>query len=322
MTLEIGLAGGAQATGRTPRAFVVLNPKSGSCSVADVREALAAHLTDIEFEVHEVAQGDDLAAVVRSALGRGCDPIVAAGGDGTVSTVADVLVGSSAHLIVLPMGTANVLARELGIPVDLEGACSLAALRLADGAHRVAQLDAMKVGKRHYFTQVGVGIDALMIRDTADEHKRRFGRLAYLWTAATRLLGFKPRRFTISIDNRTIEARASQVVVANTGMMGQPPFRWGPDISAEDGRLNICIVRARTLLDYLGLLRHVALGSHKESPNVRYEVAGRSIAIDCRRKIPVQADGEVLGDTPVRIEVIPAAIRVVVPVGEPGVATP
>ena len=317
MNLESEIAREKHQAVREVRAFAVLNPRSGSCSVADVRKALASTMPDVAIEIHEVAQGDDLAAVVRSALDRGCDPIIAAGGDGTVSTVADVLVGTPAHLIVLPLGTANVLARELGIPVDLNGACSLAALRLIEGEHRIARIDAMKVGGRHYFTQVGVGIDALMIRDTADEQKRRFGRLAYLWTAATRVLGFKPRKLAITIDNRTIEARASQVVVANTGMMGQPPLRWGPDISAEDGRLDICIVRARTLFHYLGLLRHVVMASHKQSNRVRYEVASRSINIDSKHKLPVQADGEVLGETPVRIEVIPAAVHVVAPVGEP-----
>ena len=112
------------------RAFVVLNPKSGSCTVADVREAIDEHLADVDVEIHEVAEGDDVRAIVRSAVDRGCDPIIAAGGDGTVSTVADVLVGTETHLVVFPLGTANVLARELGIPVDLEGACQL-------GAHRV-----------------------------------------------------------------------------------------------------------------------------------------------------------------------------------------
>ncbi len=328
MTLETKPGADERTAARPARAFSVLNPKSGSCTVADVRKALAEHLACAGAEVHEVGEGDDIAAIVREALARGCDPIVAAGGDGTVSTVADVLVGTSAHLIVLPLGTANVLARELGIPVDLEGAALLGSLRLkgatpVEGApagrdHAVVRLDAMKIGKRHYFTQVGVGIDALMIRDTADAHKRRFGRLAYLWTAATRLVGFQPRRFRITVDNRTIAVKASQLVVANTGMMGQPPFRWGPDIRADDGRLDVCIVRARTLLDYLGLLRHVALGSHKRSPNVRYEVANRSVLIDAKHPLPVQADGEVLGETPVRVDVIPAALRVVVPLEGPG----
>ena len=326
MTLESELATESRATGRKARAFAVLNPKSGSCSAADVRRALDEHLAGVEFEVHEIAEGDDLKAVVHGAVSRGFDPIVAAGGDGTVSTVADALVGTDAHLVVLPLGTANVLARELGIPVDLADACRLGARRVGAGSlagaggHDVFRLDAMKVGGRHYFTQVGVGIDALMIRDTATEHKRRFGRLAYLWTAATRLVGFEPRRFTITVDDRVVKAKASQIVVANTGMMGQPGLRWGPDIRADDGRLDVCIVRAKNLGAYFGLFWAVVTARHRQNANVRYEVASRSVGIDARRKLPVQADGEIIGDTPIRVEVIPGAVRVVVPRPAPDAA--
>jgi diacylglycerol kinase (ATP) len=320
MSLESNLAANELQTGKRARAFVVLNPRSGSCTVADVRRAIDQHLGGMEVEVHEVSQGDDLRGLVRSAIDRGCDPIVAAGGDGTVSVVADVLVGTETHLVVLPLGTANVLARELGIPVDLEGACQLGAHpvklgSLAGTDHGVFRLDAMKIGNRHYFTQVGVGIDALMIRDTADTHKKRFGRLAYLWTAAISLVGFQPRRFTITVDDRPIVAKASQVVVANTGMMGQPPLRWGPDIRADDGRLDVCIVRARTVLDYLGIFWYVVHARHRQSPNVRYLVAERSVEIATKHPLPVQADGEIVGDTPVRIEVVKNALRVVVPKG-------
>ncbi len=318
MNLESNLAAEAQTSGRRSRAFVVLNPKSGSCTVADVRRAIDSHLGGMEIEIHEVSHGDDLRAIVRSAIDRGCDPIVAAGGDGTVSTVADVLVGTEAHLVVLPLGTANVLARELGIPVDLEGACELGSHcvklgSLAGSEHSVFRLDAMKVGGRHYFTQLGVGIDALMIRDTLDEHKKRFGRLAYLWTAAIQLVGFQPRRFTITVDDRPHAAKASQVLVANTGMMGQPGLRWGPDIRSDDGRLDVCIVRARTVLDYLGIFWHVVRARHRQSPNVRYLVASRSVVIATKHPLPAQADGEIVGDTPVRVEVVPNALKVVVP---------
>ncbi len=319
MIEEMSQAVGYQDAGRRTRAFAVLNPRSGSCTVSDVREAIGRHLAGIEIEVHEVSDGDDVRSLVLSALGRGCDPVIAAGGDGTVSSVADALVGSSAHLIVFPLGTANVLARELGIPVELEGACQLGAHRFREGSlagerHAVAVIDAMRIENRHYFTQVGVGIDALMIRDTAAEHKRRFGRIAYLWTALTRLIGFQPRRFTLTVDGRRLDLKASQVLVANTGMMGQPPFRWGPDIRPDDGRVDVCIARARSIVDYSKLLWHVLRSSHGKSPNLRYEVASRSVVIDAKHPLPIQADGEILGPTPVRIEVVPRALRVVVPV--------
>lgn len=302
--------------GRRP--FAVLNPRSGSCTVADVRRAIEAEMDPSSVEVHEVVEGDDIRAVVRDALARGRDPIIAAGGDGTVSAVADVLAGTEAHLVVYPLGTANVLARELGIPVDLDEACHLGASYCRPSsdakAYSVARIDTMKIDGRHYLTQVGVGIDSLMIRDTGTEQKRRFGRLAYLATAASRLVGFRPRRFRIAVDGREFQVRATQVLVANTGMMGHNAFRWGPNIRPDDGRLDICIVGAQTILDYLGVLWHVLRKTHKQSPHVRYEVATRSVAINAKHPLPVQADGEILGTTPVRIEVVPLALKVVVQV--------
>ena len=171
----------------------------------------------------------------------------------------------------------------------------------------------MKVGEKHYFTQVGVGIDAMMIRDTKREDKRRFGRIAYIWTALTRLLGFQPRRFLIRADDRQERRRASQIVIANSGILGQPPFRWGPDIEPDDGRLDVCIVRAQTLLDYLALAWHVVRGQHRQSSNVRYLNARREIVIETRRPLPVQADGEIIGETPVQVQLVAAAVRVIVP---------
>ena len=144
--------------------------------------------------VCEPAPGESLFEQVRDAVASGCDLVVAAGGDGTVSAVADALAGGQVPLGIVPLGTANVLAGELGIPFDLDLACALLA-----GDHAFAKIDAMELRGKHYVTQVGVGLDAEMIRDTPDEHKRRFGRVAYLWTAAARLLGARSRRFTLTV---------------------------------------------------------------------------------------------------------------------------
>jgi diacylglycerol kinase (ATP) len=295
------------------RALVVLNPKSSSSSPDQVRQAIAHHLGRYTVEIHELVEGEDLRSIVRDAVNRGVSLLIAAGGDGTVSTVADVLVGTDVRIAILPMGTANVLSRELGIPIDADGTEHLPSARLIDGPHREVHLDSMKVAGHHYFTQVGVGIDSLMIRDTDDGAKRRFGRAAYLWTAFTRLVGFQPRRFLIEVDGHKHSFRATQVVVANVGSMGQPPFRWGPDISPDDGRLDVCIVRARSMLTYVHLFWIVLRGRHRQSPHIKYLACKRTIVITSRRPLPVQADGEILGETPIEIQLVPASLRVIVP---------
>jgi YegS/Rv2252/BmrU family lipid kinase len=293
-------------------AFVVLNPKSGRCDGDEARAALERHLSvvGVACRVHVPSHGDSLKAAVREAVGHGCDLVIAAGGDGTVSGVADALVGTDTPLGIIPLGTANVLAGELGVPLDLDGACALLA-----GPHAVTAIDVMELGGKHYVTQVGAGVDALMIRDTPDHQKRKLGRLAYVRTAVTRLLGFQPRQFTLTVDGVTTRPRAVQVLVANSGTLGQRPFRWGPGIRPDDGRLDVCVIRARTLLDFLALGWHVVTGRHRSDPNVRYEAARREVVIDSRRPLPVQADGEVVGQTPVTVRVVPRGVRVVVPEG-------
>ena len=303
------------------RAFVILNARSGSCNVEDVKRELASSFGPVELEFHELAEGDDLGALVARARSEGFHQIVAGGGDGTVSAVASLLVGTDVRFACLPLGTANVLARELGIPTDIAGASRLAASHLLERdepvkTSRVATIDVMKVGDRHYLTQVGVGIDSLMIQETTTDAKRRLGRLAYLITAAKHILAFKPHRFEVTVDDRTTKLKASQIVVANTGMMGQPPFRWGPDIHPDDGKLNICFIKSASLRDYARLFWVVFRGHREKTPNLRHQAFERTMEIRSRHPLPVQADGEIVGDTPVRIEVVRRALQIIVPLND------
>ena len=304
---------------RFRKVYVVLNPKSGTCD----RELARALIEETfgeeggECRIHEPDDFADLLERVREAVRDECDLIVAAGGDGTVSGVAQGVVGSETALGIIPLGTANVLSKELGIPTDLQGAA-----KLLSGPSALVKIDAMEVGGKHYFTQVGVGIDAYMIRDTKGEHKRRFGNAAYLWTAVKRLIGFQPRRFTFTVDGKVFKRSASEVVVANCGMLGRPPFRWGRDIDPRDGRLDLCIVRVDSILHYLRLGLTVVFGDHEHNPNVRYDKIEREVTIAARRPVPTQADGEVIGETPITVRLVRGALAVVVPLASDPSAQP
>jgi YegS/Rv2252/BmrU family lipid kinase len=299
----------AIARERLSHVFVVLNPMAGKSTAADVRAALDRHLSAETWtqEVYETTGDEQVADIVRAALDRGCDLVVAAGGDGTVSEVAEALIHTDIPLGIVPVGTANVLARELGLPLDVEGACALLA-----GEHATNSIDAMQVGNKAFFLQIGIGIDSLMIRDTDRAAKRRFGRAAYLWSAIKWLIGYQPRRFTIAVDGRRLRPRAAQVLIANGGVLGMPPFSWGPHIRPDDGLIDVCVVSARALSDYLRIGWQVLIGHRRRGQNIRYYSAERSIVVDADRPLPVQADGEILGETPVQVRVVPDAVAVVV----------
>jgi YegS/Rv2252/BmrU family lipid kinase len=295
----------------TSRLFVVVNAKAGSSAPDQVRQQMTGRWSraDTDLEIHETAEGDDILEVVRLAVERGFDTIVAAGGDGTVSAVANGVLHSHACLGVIPLGTANVLARELSIPLGLPEACALLA-----GPHQLACIDAMRVDDKHYFTQIGIGVDAVMIRDTLTEHKKRLGVVAYLWTATLSLIGFRARRFSIVADGRRARPRALQVVLANSGTLGVSGLRWGPDVRVDDGQIDVCILRARTLLDFVSVAWSVIRGRHGKDRKIHYLTARQAVAVGTDRPLPVQGDGEVIGETPLEVRMVPRAVRVVVPV--------
>ena len=105
--------------------------------------------------------------------------------------------------------------------------------------------------------------------------------------------------------------------MANGGVLGIPPLRWGPHIRPNDGQIDVCVISARTALDYLGLAWHTLIDQQRRDRNVRYFVARQSIVISADRPLPVQADGEIIGETPIQVQVVPRAVQVIVPAAQP-----
>ena len=295
------------------RLFAVLNPMGGSCDPARVRAALEEHCARSahRLEIYETTgdADEDVPARVREAVAGGAELVVAIGGDGTVSEAAQALVGGEVPLAVIPTGTANVFARVMGIPLELDAACALLS------GFRVRTVDALQSGDRLYVLHLGAGLSSIMIRDTNRAAKRRFGRLAYVWTAVRTLSGLQPHRFEIVVDGERHRTRAKQVFIANGGIWGIDAVRIGPDIEPDDGVIDLCILSGRTFLDFAGIGWDFLTGQHHRNRKVRYLKARRSIALDSRPGLPVQGDGEIVGRTPIEISIRPAAVPVAVPLG-------
>lgn len=292
------------------RTYVVLNPVAGHSDPQLARRALERHFDEAgrPYELYETTGRERLWEVVQGALNRGFDRLVAVGGDGTVSGVADGLVGTGVPLGIVPMGTGNALARDLGIPLDLDGA-----LRLLQESPATRQVDAMEVGGHYYFLHVGVGLSALTMRDTEQDSKRRFGRLAYIWAGLVQVTGVRLRRFAVTVDGRRHPMRASEVMVLNCGALGAPYLRLYQHVDLDDGRVDVYVLRGRTLLDYIRVAGRSLLGRERRDPSVRYLPAEGEVEIRAGRPLPVQADGDIVGEAPVRIAVVPRAVGVIVP---------
>lgn len=289
--------------------FVVLNPVAGDGRADDVRAALEQHFNTEtwHYTIYETSGEEDMPAVLQKAIDEGCDWVFAAGGDGTVSEVADGLINREIPLGIIPVGTANSLAQDLEIPLAPEEAC-----RLLAGETTTRKIDALRIGERYAVLQVGVGLDSLMISNTSREDKNRLGIVAYVWSMLKGAVGWQPRHFQIVADGETHQVQASEVLVANAAYLGLLGMEWGGHIRPDDGRFDICIIHMRTLTDYLQALVAFLRGRQRQATHVRYLEATRSIEISAGEPLPVQADGELLGKTPLKAEVVPAAVPIIV----------
>lgn len=294
-------------------AFVVINPASGQAQLEALRTELEEQFsaTGWTYTGHELAPDEPIGAVVRGAVVEQYDLIVAAGGDGTVRGVAGQLVNSSIPLGLIPTGTGNVLARDLGIPLNMPEAVSL----LVE-PHRLQSIDAMQlhdVATSHYcFLNTSIGVSSAVMRDTDSAQKQRLGFLAYILTGLRKLAGVQPVRFDLHIDDQPYHLKAADIVVANSGMVGLSALRLDSDIALNDGEVSVCAIRARSAIDYVQQAA-AALLSRNHTHSIWCKPARSSVRIHANRPLPVQADGDPVAQQSIEITIIPQAVSVIVP---------
>jgi diacylglycerol kinase family enzyme len=271
----------------------------------ELRRVLACHgyPDPLWYEVNKSRKAPKKA---RAALDKGADLVFAWGGDGTVQRCVDALAGEKAALAVLPAGTANLLATNLGVPTDLDRAVRTGLF----GDRR--WLDTGTVNGEHFAVMAGAGFDARMIARASRTMKKRFGRAAYLWTGARSLSAGRVRA-VVKVDGEPFfDGRVAAVLAGNVGRTfgGLTMF---PAAEPDSGVLEFGVVTARNPADWARVFGRIAAGHPDRSPFVQV-TRGRRIRVRFSRPIPWQLDG---GDRePVRrlkINVHPASVQVCVP---------
>lgn len=291
------------------KALIVLNPAAGNNSRELVLDVVKRNFTgaQIDYEIYETLKGDKVGDIIRTKINQKFDLVVAAGGDGTVSAVIDGLVSNTVPLAIIPVGTGNLIARELNIPLDVEKAVALIA-----GIHKFRKIDSMRIGQRAYSLNISVGISASVIGGTSHQNKSRFGRIAYLGTAISKIFTFRNRYISVTVDGKIHRGRAVEVTISNCGLLSKILYPKGPDVRIDDGHLDVWILSAKTLLDYpLYLFQMI---TRRPARRLAHFInAQKSVSINSRTSLPLQADGDIIGTTPVIVEVLPSALEVLVP---------
>jgi diacylglycerol kinase family enzyme len=249
---------------------------------------------------------------VQKILKDGTDVLFVWGGDGLVQRTIDALAGADTTIAVIPAGTANLFATNLGIPKDIEGAVHVG----LHGARR--RLDAGTVNGERFGVMAGVGLDALMIRDMGSGLKDKVGRVGYVWTGA-RHLRDQQVRVKVKVDGRKwFKGKMSCVLFGNVGTVlgGLTLF---PDARPDDGTLEMGVVTAKGAIEWGRALARTVTGVPDDSSFIR-TVAGTTFDVRLDRKMPYELDG---GERPktkrLKVGIHPGSVTVCVP--DPAVST-
>jgi diacylglycerol kinase (ATP) len=289
-------------------AVVAHTGKTFGGGLPELRKVLeaAGHPTPLWYEVKKSKQAPK---AIQAAIGDGADLVYIWGGDGMVQRCVDAMVdaGSKIPIAILPAGTANLLANNLGIPIDIAEAVDL-------GLSGIRQtLDVGVVNGERFAVMAGTGLDAITMRNVSTGEKERLGRLAYFRSGISALRK-DSMLMTIRVNGKTwFTGQSSCVLVGNVGTItgGIKPF---PNASPVDGKLEVTAVTANTTLDWARVFARLATGHANRSPFVKTTRA-RKIVIELHRKAPYELDGGPRKATrKLKFRVEPGAITVCVPV--------
>jgi YegS/Rv2252/BmrU family lipid kinase len=305
------------------RIGAIINPRAGGWARLraaqarqDPEEAVTRWLAPEAPEsiwVRQMRAAGDGAHLACDAIAQGCDTLIAVGGDGTINDIVQGIrstaVSVQPRLGLLPMGTANVLARVLGLPRhDPQTAAQV----IRNGKEQ--QIDLGCMGERSFALVAGIGFDGAVTQAVNMRLKRRIGEWAYIVAATQVALSYPRRTVRLTLDEgapRTFDAYL--ILIANGGRYAGR-FQLGPAVSLSDGLLDVFVcLRRRPFMggvasDALALTRNRLA----QAPGVRHFRA-RTIVLDADHPLPIELDGDSAGATPARIEVVPQALRVLVP---------
>lgn len=312
------------------KASIIFNPKAGTHDLQSHIQQAGDYLKNHGWQLTwcETQYAHHATQLAREVATRGDDIAVAIGGDGTVNEVMNGLVGSKTMLGILPAGTANVFAVDMNIPVPnpvLPNFNTIieAAQHLIHG--QVKAIDTAKVtcgdGKSRYFLLwAGIGLDAA-VTQTFEKHKsetphlKRLGMARWIGAVLSVIGQFRGTPTKIIADEKIIEGNIILTAISNTQLYARL-WRLSPDAKIDDGLLDIMVMEGMGFQDSAKFIAQVTLGSHVGQQNVHSLHASR-IQIETKEKMHVHVDAEIMGETPVEIEVLHRSLNVILPQNVP-----
>lgn len=290
---------------------IVFNPISGQGDAGRELETIESILENVgELTVHLTTPENTADSLAQKALDEGADIVVAAGGDGTVSSVASALVKTDIPMGIIPRGTVNAFASAMHIPALVPDACRIIADR------HVQRVDTAQCNDRTMLLLVSIGFEADLMKQLDRKTKKRFGRLAIFAKGIRQWLNLSQFQANVETDSQTLELDATAVTVANAATV-QTILAQGPaDVVSHDGYLDLTVVapggRWSALSGAADLFLSAILKQNVTHQDVEHFQAS-SLTISTEPAQNIIIDGELAGKTPVKVQCFKHSLSVIVP---------
>jgi YegS/Rv2252/BmrU family lipid kinase len=288
------------------RIEVVINPASGQ------PQPILNTLNNV-FREHEVAynisltqESGDARRFAEKAAAGGADVVAAYGGDGSVMEVAQGLMGTEVPIAILPGGTANLMSVELGIPRNLEKAAQVA----CSDESVVRKVDMGQAGKHKFMLRVGIGFPAEKVILADRDLKDKYGLAAYTIAAFKAMDTSQEVAYTINLDGEQIDVDGVGCRIDNSSNIGVPGVSINPSTDVSDGYFDVLVWRD---IDLSFSSVAASIRNKETVSDLFHHWRAREITIETDKPQPIQGDGEIWGNTPISIKVLPGAMRVLVP---------
>jgi len=253
----------------------------------------------------EYTNVDRLVFDAKRAVGAETPLIIVGGGDGTINAVAGLIANTHTAMAVLPLGTGNEFARDLQIPMEIEGACEVVT------RGRTIHVDLGKIQDRFFVNVATAGLTTKIAEELTGPMKKRFGRFAYAFAVFAGLRNVRPFRATLTTENSKAEFECLQIVIGN-GRLHAGPFPVLPNARLRGGRFSIYALTGKERSEIIKYALMLPGGNHVNLAAVHSEYA-RSGTLVTIPRVKTTVDGEIHCRTPVKFECLPAALKVLVP---------
>jgi diacylglycerol kinase (ATP) len=299
------------------RAVLIYNPRSGTHDIQAHLPAALQVFRDCgwQVDVQGTRRAGDVQRLAADAVSNHYDVVLAAGGDGSLNEAANALAYSDVALATLPSGTANVWARQIGMPTP----APLYAAQLADAARSICgglirPIDLGCTNDRYFLLWSGAGLDAYVTSkiEPRPPWVKRWGAAAYGLRALWYALYYRGTPMTIEIDDQPPRHDRAVMVLMSNIQLYAGIVRPSPAARVDDGLLDVCIFKGSSFAYTASHFISIAFGQAAQNPQLIHR-RGRHIRVSARQPTAVHVDAEPIGMTPIDVQVAPRALRVIVP---------